>query len=110
SITITSYLVDAAGIIQAQTTSTQSLAAGQRSVAVTQSARVANPHLWDGRIDPYLYTLFDEVRDSGTNALLDLSQQQVGIRSFKINAQPNATDADPTNDAAFMLNGHPYQL
>ena len=110
SVTITSYLVDSAGIIQAQTTSTQSLAAGQRSVAVTQSASVANPHLWDGRIDPYLYTLFDEVRDSGTNTLLDLSQQQVGIRSFKINAQPNATDADPTNDAAFMLNGHPYQL
>ena len=73
---------------------------------------MANPHLWDGRIDPYLYTLYVEVRDSSTNALLDLSQQQVGIRSFKINAQPNPSDPNLANQdqAAFELDGLPYTL
>ena len=73
---------------------------------------IANPHLWDGRIDPYLYTLYVEVRDSSTNALIDLSQQDVGIRSFKINAAPNPSDPNLANQdqAAFMLNGHPYTL
>src|SRR5262249_30880611 len=84
SVNVTSYLVDAAGIIQAQTTTSASLAAGQTSVSVSQSAAVANPHLWNGRIDPYLYTLYVEVADSSTSTLLDFSQQQVGIRSFKI--------------------------
>jgi beta-galactosidase len=110
TVDVISYLVDASGVIQSQQTSTQSLSASQTSVAVTQTSTVANPHLWDGRIDPYLYDLYVEVRDDSTNQLLDVNHQRVGIRSFKINAQPNTSDADPTNDAAFMLNGHPYVL
>jgi beta-galactosidase len=112
SVNVTSYLVDTAGIIQAQVTSSAALAAGQTSVSVSQSATVANPHLWNGRIDPYLYALYVEVADSSTGALLDLSQQLVGIRSFKINAQPNPSDPNPANQdqAAFELNGLPYAL
>jgi beta-galactosidase len=112
SVNVTSYLVDANGIIQSQTTTAASLTAGQKSVSVSQSSTVANPHLWDGRIDPYLYTLYVEVRDSSTNALLDLSQQQVGIRSFKINAQPIPSDPNLANQdqAAFELDGLPYTL
>ena len=110
SVDVISYLVDADGVIQSQQTTTQALSALQTSVAVTQTSAVANPHLWDGRIDPYLYDLYVEVRDTTTSQLLDVSHQRVGIRSFKINAQPNTLDADPTNDAAFMLNGHPYAL
>ena len=86
SVNVNVYLVDANGIIQAQSTAAASLTAGQTSKSVTEMSTIANPHLWDGRIDPYLYTLYVEVRDSSTNALLDLSQQHVGIRSFKINA------------------------
>ena len=73
---------------------------------------MANPHLWDGRIDPYLYTLYVEVRNSATNALIDLSQQDVGIRSFKINASPNPNDPNLANQdqAAFELDGQPYSL
>ena len=112
SVNVTSYLVDANGIIQSQITTGASLTAGQKSVSVSQSSTMANPHLWDGRIDPYLYTLYVEVRDSSTNALLDLSQQEVGIRSFKINAQPNPSDPNLANQdqAAFELDGQPYTL
>lgn len=112
SVNVTSYLVDAGGIIRSQTTTAKSLTAGQKSVSVTQNSTVANPHLWDGRIDPYLYTLYVEVRDSSTGALLDLSQQLVGIRSFKINAQPNPNDPNLANQdqAAFELDGQPYTL
>ncbi len=112
SVNLTSYLVDGSGIIQSQTTIGQTLAAGQKSLAVTQNSTVANPHLWNGRIDPYLYSLYVEVRDSSTGALIDYSQQQVGIRSFKINAQPIPSDPNLANQdqAAFELNGLPYKL
>jgi beta-galactosidase len=112
AVNVTSYLVDAGGIIQAQVTTGQTLGAGQKSLSVAQSTTVANPHLWDGRIDPYLYTLYVEVRDSATNTLIDLSQQEVGIRSFKINAAPNPSDPNLANQdqAAFELDGQPYSL
>jgi beta-galactosidase len=112
SVNVTSYLVDANSIIQAQASTGQTLSAGQKSMPITESGTVANPHLWNGRIDPYLYTLYVEVRDSTTNALIDFSQQQVGIRSFKINASPNPSDPNPANQdqAAFELDGQPYQL
>ena len=112
SVNVNVYLVDANGIIQSQSTASASLTAGQTSKSVTEMSTIANPHLWDGRIDPYLYTLYVEVRDGTTNALLDLSQQDVEIRSFKINAQPNPSDPNLANQdqAAFELNGHPYTL
>jgi beta-galactosidase len=110
ALSVKNLLVDASGIIQSEQIATQPINAGQMSVPVTQNSTVANPHLWDGRIDPYLYDLYVEVRDADTGQLLDVTHQRVGIHSFKINAQPNRTDSDPTNDAAFMLNGHPYEL
>jgi beta-galactosidase len=112
TVNVTSYLVDANGIIQAQVSTGQTLSAGQTSLSVTQSTTVANPHLWDGRIDPYLYTLYVEVRDSAMGALIDLAQQDVGIRSFKINASPNPNDPNLVNQdqAAFELDGQPYSL
>ena len=112
AVNVTSYLVDASGIIQAQVSTGQTLSAGQKSLSVSQSTTVANPHLWDGRIDPYLYTLYVEVRDGATNALIDLAEQDVGIRSFKINASPNPSDPNLANQdqAAFELDGQPYSL
>src|SRR4029079_6991454 len=55
SVSLTSFLVDAAGLIRAQQTTGAALSVGQAAAAVTQSATVASPHLWDGRIDPYRY-------------------------------------------------------
>lgn len=56
-----------------------------------------NPHLWNGRIDPYLYTanaylLVDEKE-------IDKLSTRFGVRSFEITA-----------DRGFILNGKPYAL
>ena len=91
-------LVDESGTIVALIDNTQSLTANQ-TFSLTQSATVANPHLWNGRLDPYLHDLYVEVRDASTNQLLDLVHQQVGIRSYAIS---------PTQ--GFLLNGVPYDL
>jgi beta-galactosidase len=98
SVNVITNLVDASGTIVAQMQTAQSLTAGQ-SASVTQNTTVTNPHLWNGRIDPYLYDLYVEVRDASTNNLLDLMHQQVGIRTYAIS---------PTQ--GFLLNGQPYDL
>ncbi len=64
---------------------------------VEAGAMISNPHLWEGRRDPYLYQTFTEVW-RGTK-LVDLVVQPLGFRSFRI---------DPTN--GFFLNGHSYDL
>ena len=91
-------LVDESGTIVALIDNTQSLTANQ-TFSLTQTATVANPHLWNGRLDPYLHDLYVEVRDASTNQLLDLVHQRVGIRSYAIS---------PTQ--GFLLNGVPYDL
>lgn len=58
---------------------------------------IFNPHLWNGRIDPHLYTaraylLVDE-------KVVDMVESRFGIRSFEITA-----------DRGFILNGEPYPL
>jgi len=58
---------------------------------------VPSPHLWNGRIDPYLYTAVVELRS--TNAVVDSVEQQVGLRFYRV---------DP--DKGFFLNGKPYSL
>ncbi len=56
-----------------------------------------NPHLWNGRKDPYLYRAVMELRD-GT-ALVDAVEQPLGLRFYAV---------DP--DKGFFLNGQPYHL
>ena len=55
------------------------------------------PHLWNGRKDPYLYTLDANLVTGGTIA--DSVSVKFGIRSFKIDPQKG-----------FFLNGKPYPL
>jgi beta-galactosidase len=58
---------------------------------------IAKPHLWNGRIDPYLYKIvFSVYRD---NELIDRVEQPMGLRYYKV---------DP--DKGFFLNGKPYNL
>ena len=99
NVSVTSYLVNAAGVIVAQQSTTTAMAAGKTDFTISQSATVANPHLWAGRADPYLYDLYVEVRDTSSGKLLDLNHQQVGIRSFSISASNG-----------FFLNGQSYKL
>ncbi|MFZ1056898.1 MAG: glycoside hydrolase family 2 TIM barrel-domain containing protein, partial [Opitutaceae bacterium] len=64
---------------------------------------IARPRLWDGKADPYLYTVRVELRPVSPNgakgALSDAVEQPLGIRSFSV---------DP--DKGFILNGHYLDL
>jgi beta-galactosidase len=64
---------------------------------VSSLLTVKNPHLWNGRKDPYLYRLETEIVQNG--ATVDKLVQPVGIRYFSI---------DP--EKGFILNGQPYRL
>ncbi len=66
-------------------------------VPVVSYLHVKEPHLWNGRIDPYLYQLETEVLQNGI--VQDNLVQWTGIRYFWI---------DP--EKGFMLNGKPYRL
>jgi beta-galactosidase len=58
---------------------------------------VPNPRLWNGRADPYLYTVRVELRRGATE--LDAVTQPLGIRSFRVDA-----------NAGFFLNGRHVRL
>lgn len=58
---------------------------------------IPNVRLWRGRKDPYLYTAYAELRESG--AVLDRVSARFGCRTFCI---------DP--EKGFMLNGKAYPL
>jgi beta-galactosidase len=58
---------------------------------------IKNPHLWQGIVDPYLYTLRAEIIDSGR--IIDQQDINFGIRSFSVDA-----------NEGFFLNGKEYQL
>ena len=59
---------------------------------VTVPFTLANPHLWNGRADPYLYTARVEVSTDGS--IRDSVEQPLGLRFYRV---------DP--DKGFILNG-----
>jgi beta-galactosidase len=56
------------------------------------------PHLWNGRKDPYLYQAVVELR-SADGGVVDSVEQPLGLRYYSV---------DP--DKGFFLNGQPYHL
>ncbi len=58
---------------------------------------IEQPHLWNGRKDPFLYTLTAQLMDQET--VLDSREVRFGIRSYEI---------DP--EQGFILNGKAYPL
>lgn len=59
--------------------------------------RLANPHLWDGVDDPYLYTACAKLMEGDTE--LDRVSARFGVRTFEVRP-----------DTGFFLNGRPYPL
>ncbi|WP_379488519.1 glycoside hydrolase family 2 TIM barrel-domain containing protein [Novosphingobium soli] len=55
------------------------------------------PHLWNGRRDPYLYTVTAELTDTGR--VIDRVDQPLGLRTFRFDA-----------DKGFFLNGQHVKL
>jgi beta-galactosidase len=73
-----------------------------RTQEVPVDLGVANPHLWNGRPDPFLYTVRVAVMDNTDPiqlAVTDAVTQPLGIRTFTIDPQ-----------RGFTLNGKPYDL
>ena len=79
---------------------------GERAVTLSPSdtapyflrLTVPQPHLWNGRKDPYLYQAVVELRATNDVAV-DRVEQPLGLRFYSV---------DP--DKGFFLNGQPYHL
>lgn len=72
------------------------------------SATVQNPHLWNGTIDPHLYTITLEIYHDGE--LYHRYQRPYGLRYYRyvINDTTILANNDPYT--GFLLNGQPYLL
>jgi beta-galactosidase len=57
------------------------------------------PHLWNGRKDPYLYRAIVELRSANDGDVVDAVEQPLGLRFYSV---------DP--EKGFFLNGQPYHL
>lgn len=64
---------------------------------VHRMLKLAKPHLWQGRADPYLYQVEVELRDG--KQVIDRVIQPLGVRTFAFDA-----------DRGFILNGKPTPL
>ena len=60
---------------------------------------IDNIHLWDGKKDPYLYTVKGTLKDKETSEIYDVVETKIGFRSFYV---------DPKK--GFFLNGKKYPL
>jgi beta-galactosidase len=87
---------NAEGTVVAQQTQTVTIAAGQ-TVASTEVLDIADPHRWDGRTDPYLYSV--TVRVHRGNDVVDEVVQPLGLRTVAI-----------TQEQGFLLNDKPYPI
>ena len=94
--TLVARLVDATGkrIAEAEQ---QVIVASNVTAPYQLRVVVPHPHLWNGRLDPYLYKAAVELRT--TNELVDSVEQNIGLRFYAV---------DP--DKGFFLNGKPYHL
>lgn len=97
TVRITASLIDTNGRVAASLQTAQTLAASTTQEAALKLT-VANPHLWQGVEDPYLYTLAVDVTDAH-GRLLDRVRQPFGIHTIRI---------DPK--AGLFLNGKHVQL
>ncbi len=95
-LTLVARVLDAQGAEVTNVTEPISL---QPSLTEPFSLRLtlANPHLWNGRKDPYLYRAVIELRSG--DEIVDAVEQPLGLRSYYI---------DPAK--GFFLNGQAYHL
>lgn len=64
---------------------------------INRNLHVRNPHLWNGRKDPYLYSVVVNVIREGE--VVDCVVQPLGVRTFRID-----------DKAGFLLNEVPYPV
>jgi hypothetical protein len=95
-VTVNTIIEQADNSIVTTFTSTQSIAA-ETNYDFVQNTTILNPHLWNGRSDPYMYKVLVEVEVDG--AVVDIVEQPLGLRYYHV---------DP--DTGFYLNGRHYDL
>lgn len=98
NITVRSVVVDADSNVIASLQSTEMLPASNGSEFV-QNATINNPHLWNGRADPYLYHVYVSVDDgtAGDHLVNDMASEPLGFRFFSI---------DPAGGGFYLNNSY----
>jgi beta-galactosidase len=96
AVTVTSVVVAADDSVAQQLTASGTIAAGGTE-ELTATGTLSNPHLWAGRIDPYLYTVRVEL--SVQDRVVDVVTQPLGIRWYSVDA-----------NQGFFLNGEYLDL
>lgn len=94
--TVKYELIDTEGNVAASATDHQKINPGGEAES-NAKLELDHPHLWNGRMDPYLYTLNVSVNENGKT--LDQFSMKQGFRFFNV---------DP--DKGFYLNGKSYPL
>ncbi len=95
-LTLVAMVLDANGIRVAGSSQSITLAPNATSPYWLRLT-VPHPHLWNGRLDPYLYRAVIELRSGDT--VVDSVEQPLGLRFYSV---------DP--DKGLFLNGKPYHL
>jgi len=96
SLNLKMQLLDAIGKTVINKQLSLELAAGA-TTTISESLSLADPHLWQGVTDPYLYQL--RLTLSNDAGVVDTIEQPLGLRDFKV---------DPVRGA--FLNGKPVRL
>jgi beta-galactosidase len=96
TITILTTISDLKGQVVTSSRRDDKLLPGETRI-VRQSFSLTNPHLWDGKADPYLYSCKVQVITDGI--ISDEVIQPLGLRYYDVDA-----------DKGFLLNGKPLSL
>ncbi len=96
SVEVKITVLDSSGKIVKQISRRVEVPSG-KSLTVHQETQIKNPHLWDGKINPYLYSVVVSVYHD--KSLLDRVNQPLGLRYYRV---------DP--EKGFFLDGKPYNL
>ncbi|HYP78578.1 MAG TPA: glycoside hydrolase family 2 TIM barrel-domain containing protein [Polyangiaceae bacterium] len=91
AVTVTTTVVRQDGSVETTLSATASVPAG-KAQELASNATIANPHLWNGVEDPYLYTAYVQVQVG--SASTDWVKSPLGFRFFSV---------DPAQ--GFSLNG-----
>ena len=94
--TVRCILRDATGK-ESQVIKAEQSVPAQGTADAVQTLTIPSPHLWNGRLDPYLYRVEVEIVDAGK--IVDRVTQPLGLRYYRV---------DPLS--GFFLNGKKYEL
>lgn len=95
-VEVVTEIKDGAGRVAASARRMVSLAPAASPQPLVQSLPLPNAHLWQGRRDPYLYSVSVRLRRGGR--VVDEVVQSLGVRTIAFGAD------------GFLLNGRPYPI